>query len=59
MKNLLIFIALLGLSACNENKDVTLHEPGVYKGKVDKHARTTAERDAILKKRFNMVQTDR
>ena len=47
------------LSACYESADVTLHEPGVYKGKVDIHALTAEERDVVLAKRFKQVQTDR
>jgi hypothetical protein len=59
MKPLFILIALLGLSACYEDTDVTLHEPGVYKGSEDPHALTAEERAEVLAKRFNQVQTDR
>jgi len=50
---------LFGLTACYENTDVTLHQAGVYKGKVDIHTQTKEERQAILHKRFSQVQTDR
>lgn len=50
---------LFGLSACYEDTDVTLHQAGVYKGKVDVHTQTKEERQAILKKRLSQVQTDR
>jgi hypothetical protein len=59
MKNLLILTSLLSLSACYEDVDVTLHQAGVYKGKVDTHSQTVEERAAILAKRFGQVQTDR
>jgi len=59
MKTLLIITSFLSLTACYEDTDVTLHEPGVYKGKVDKHSQSAEERAAILKKRFSQVQTDR
>jgi hypothetical protein len=59
MKPLFTLIALLGLSACYEDTDVTLHEPGVYKGNKDEHALTAEERAEVLVKRFNQVQTDR
>jgi hypothetical protein len=49
----------LGLSACYEDTDVTMHEAGVYKGKADSHALSAEEREAILKTRFLQVQTDR
>jgi len=55
----LIIIAMLGLTACYEDTDVTLHQAGVYKGKVDIHTQTNEEREAILAKRFGQVQTDR
>ncbi len=50
---------MLSLTACYEDTDVTIHEAGVYKGKVDKHNQTSEEREAILAKRFKQVQTDR
>lgn len=59
MKPLLIAIAVLGLSACYEDTDVTLNEPGVYKGGQDEHDLSAEERAAVLAKRFNQVQTDR
>jgi len=59
MRPLFVVIALLGLSACYEDTDVTLHEPGVYKGSPDEHAMSAEERADVLAKRFNQVQTDR
>lgn len=59
MRLLFVVIALLGLSACYEDTDVTLHEPGVYKGSPDEHAMSAEERADVLAKRFNQVQTDR
>lgn len=59
MKQFFIVMALLGLSACYEDTDVTMHEPGVYKGGKDEHALSAEERADVLAKRFNQVQTDR
>lgn len=59
MRSLLMITALLALSGCYEDTDVTLHEPGVYKGSPDEHALSAEERADILAKRFNQVQTDR
>jgi hypothetical protein len=59
MKPLFILIALLGLTACYEDTDVTIYEPGVYKGSQDEHALSAEERAEVLAKRFNQVQTDR
>jgi hypothetical protein len=59
MNKLIIVIAALTLTACYEDADVTLHEPGVYKGGDDPHALSAEERADILAKRFKQVQTDR
>lgn len=59
MKYCLLIIALFSLAGCYEDTDVTLHQAGVYKGKIDIHTQTKEERQAILKKRFSQVQTDR
>lgn len=59
MKYCLLLILLFGLTACYEDPDVVLHQPGVYKGKVDLHTQTSEQRQAILAKRFGQVQTDR
>lgn len=59
MSRVFILIMFLGLTACYEDTDVTLHEAGVYKGKPDTHALSAEEREAILKTRFLQVQTDR
>lgn len=59
MRFSLALLVALGLTACYESTDVTLHEPGVYKGKVDEHALSAEERAQVLKQRFIQVQTDR
>jgi hypothetical protein len=59
MKRLSLIIAIFMLSACYEDTDVTMHKAGVYKGSPDEHALSAEEREAILKQRFNSVQTDR
>lgn len=59
MKYWLLVLTLFGLTACYEDTDVTLHQAGVYKGKVDLHTQTAEQRQAILAKRFGQVQTDR
>ncbi len=55
---ILIAMPLL-LSGCYESPDVTFHEPGVYKGKIDKHELSQDERNEVLRKRIMAVQTDR
>jgi hypothetical protein len=61
MLTILALAAALTLSACYEDPDVTVYEPGVYKGDRDpllaKHA--TPEAKETLANRFNEVQTDR
>ncbi|GAB4288639.1 MAG: hypothetical protein Kow0083_01230 [Methylophaga sp.] len=59
MRYFFFVIALISLGGCYEDTDVTLHEPGVYKGSPDEHAITYEERAEILAKRFQQVQTDR
>jgi hypothetical protein len=56
---LLIPLLALGLAGCYEDMDVTLHEPGVYKGSDEAQIRTDEERAEILERRFKQVQTDR
>ncbi len=59
----LIFTGLIvatGLLGCNESTDVTTFEAGVYKGTEDPLLQMdVVDRSEILKKRFNLVQTDR
>lgn len=52
---------LAGLGGCYESPDVTVYEPGVYKGKSDPllEKQRTQERQQQLVERFNTVQTDR
>mgnify|MGYP000072931823 FL=1 len=59
MRILLLITLTLSLSACYEEADVTLHQAGEYKGKIDIHTQTAEQREAILAKRFGQVQTDR
>lgn len=59
MKYLFLSILILSLTACYEDADVTLHQAGVYKGKIDTHSQTAEQRAAILAKRFKQIQTDR
>jgi hypothetical protein len=49
------------VSGCYESADVTVHEPGQFKGMKDPllDAKSTAEREEILQKRFQLVQVDR
>ena len=49
------------MSGCYESTGVTVHKQGVYKGSKDPllDAKSTAEREEVLQKRFQMVQVDR
>ena len=62
MKKFLSTIALFAvaslLGACYESTDVTLHEPGVYKGAAHLQGNDSGRQDA-LRKRFELVQLDR
>jgi len=52
--------ALFALSACYEPADVTMHQPGVYKGPTDPLLSENAEqRRETLMARFNQGQRDR
>jgi len=54
-------LLVFGLSGCYESTDVTIYEPGVYKGDRDpllETLRDPAHKQALLE-RFEMVQTDR
>jgi hypothetical protein len=48
-------------SGCYESADVTVHSPGQFKGAKDPllDAKSTAEREEVLQKRFQLVQVDR
>lgn len=52
---------LAALGGCYESPDVTVYEPGVYKGKPDPllEKSRSKERQQQLVERFNAVQTDR
>ena len=49
------------MSGCYESADVTVHKQGEFKGKADPllDAKSTAAREEILQKRFQLVQVDR
>jgi len=49
------------MSGCYESTGVTIAEPGKYKGAKDPllDAKSTAEREDVLQKRFQLVQIDR
>jgi len=64
MKTIMHWLSIVGvtllLAACYESADVTLHEPGEYKGESDSLMKADAEtRAETLEERFNLVQTDR
>jgi hypothetical protein len=53
-----VFIVLAGLVACStEPRQVTLHEPEVYKGEKDPLLAKAQQQELI--DRFKLVQTDR
>ena len=55
-----VVAASLSMTGCWESADVTMHEPGKYKGKSDPLlAQQGASRSEALKKRFQLVQMDR
>jgi hypothetical protein len=55
-----LVVAAAGSSGCYEDVDVTVHEPGKYKGGEDPLlSQQASARDEALKKRFQIVQTDR
>lgn len=53
--------ALIVLSGCYESPDVTVHEPGVYKGTRDPliAKQRSPEQQQTLRERFSLVQPDR
>jgi len=56
-----ILLLCIGLSGCYQSADVTLHEPGEYKGVKDPLLayEGSAEQQQKLMERFKQVQTDR
>ena len=51
---------LMGLAGCYETPEVIVYEPGEYKGARDPLLdQPAAERDEVLKQRFELVQLDR
>ena len=60
LKIISVGLLALGLCACYEPSDVTVHEPGVYKGPRDQLlTKSTDQRREELIARFNQVQRDR
>jgi len=58
---IVVGVASLGSAGCTERSEVTLHEPGVYKGGDDPllAKQQDPEQIAALKERFAMGQSDR
>lgn len=61
---MLAVVAIVGsglLAGCYESPDVTLHQPGVYKGPRDPlvEKQRSPEQQKTLIARFNQIQTDR
>lgn len=57
---LALVFGLMGLAGCYETPDVIVYEAGEYKGARDPLLdQPAAERDQILKQRFELVQLDR
>ena len=55
-----IGVCALALAGCYESADVTVHQPGVYKGVQDPLLKTDAsKRNQELMARFNQVHRDR
>jgi hypothetical protein len=53
-----VFLVLVGLAGCSyEPREVTVHEPGVYKGAKDPLLARQQQQELI--DRFKLVQTDR
>jgi uncharacterized lipoprotein YajG len=64
MKTTIRVLVALGLTAllagCYRSSDVTIHEPGKYKGSTDPLLKSDVKaRDATLADRFSLVQVDR
>lgn len=54
-----LVVASAALAGCYESSDVTVHEPGQYKGTVDPLLADASAREEALMKRFELIQTDR
>ncbi len=56
-----VLIATLLVTGCYDDPDVTLYEPGVYKGSPDPllELQRSAKQQQELQERFSRVQTDR
>jgi hypothetical protein len=54
------FVVLAGLASCStEPRQVTMHEPGVYKGDKDESLAKSQGQQQGLIDRLKLVQTDR
>ena len=56
---LVFLITLLGLNGCYEEPRVVIHEPHIYKGKIDLHRGAAKLNADLLRQRFDKVQLDR
>lgn len=57
--SLVLAVLLAGLAACSlEQRSVTIHEPGVYKGMKDPLL-ARQDQEKVLADRFRLVQADR
>lgn len=58
--SVVVLVAALGLGGCWESTDVTVHNPGQYKGPADPLLQQdAAAREQTLRERFELVQLDR
>jgi hypothetical protein len=57
----LLIVASMALGGCYESTDITLHDPGVYRGGKDPllAKQASPEQKARLAERFQVGQTDR
>lgn len=57
----LLIVASVAMGGCYESTDITLHDPGVYRGATDPLLAKQAnpEQQAKLAERFRMGQSDR
>jgi hypothetical protein len=61
LTGLILIASVFSLSACYQGVDVSLHKPGVYKGKSDELLAKlkTPDWNNKLQERFKLSQTDR
>ena len=56
---LVFMLTLVGLNGCYEDARVVIHEPHIYKGKIDLHKETAQLNADLLRQRFDRIQIDR